>query len=144
MERNLHVAHVQFSEIAAFMLSDDDKNEEQASRRKNIERSTARVRNANNRVSYTHGGREWVRNRAEAMAEPCEHKDRPFLAQYAVSEIPSLEQDVSPFPDLTKTGECTVQHNVLFWRLSPQEDDWIGLDWIGCIGDFCCHDSSDN
>ena len=113
MERNLHIAQMEFSEVAAFLLSDDDKSEEQESRRKSIERSTARVRNANNRVSYAHGGREWVRQKREALQAPDEHKNRPFLAQYAVSEIPSLQQDLIPFPDLIKTGECAA-----YWRLS--------------------------
>ena len=101
MDRNLHIAHMEFGEVAAFLLSDDDKSEAQESRRKNMEKMTARVRNSNNRVR---GGGEWVRQKREATATPHEHKNRSFLAQYAVSEIPSLEQDLTPFPDLVKTG----------------------------------------
>ena len=32
-------------------------------------------------------------------------RPRTFLAQYAISEIPSLVEDVSPFPDIIKTGD---------------------------------------
>ena len=105
MDRNLHIAHMEFGEVAAFLLSDDDDSNGQASRRENMEKMTARVRNRNNRVSSAHGGGEWVRQKREATPPPHEHKNRPFLAQYAVSEIPSLQQDLTPFPDLIKTGE---------------------------------------
>lgn len=104
MDRDLHIAHMEFGEVAAFLLSDDGQSEEQASRRANIANSTVRVRNSSSRLG-SHRANASVKKKREALNRSDEHKSRPFLAQYAISEIPSLEQDLTPFPDLTKTGE---------------------------------------
>jgi hypothetical protein len=88
MDKKLSIAHMEFAEVAAYLLSSAESKEE----------CDKGVSDTDSESDSRHRGA--ARERDSDMA----HSSRIFLAQHTLSEIPTLEQDVSPFPDITKTG----------------------------------------
>jgi hypothetical protein len=81
MDKKLSIAHMEFAEVAAYLLSSVENKEDGA-------------------VGDSHSGTD----SGSGSGSDIDHSSRVFLAQHTLSEIPTLEQDVSPFPDITKTG----------------------------------------
>jgi hypothetical protein len=88
MDKKLSIAHMEFAEVAAYLLSSAENKEEGD-------------KGVNDTDSDSDGRH---RGAARESDSDTAHSSRIFLAQHTLSEIPTLEQDVSPFPDITKTG----------------------------------------
>ena len=83
MDKKLSIAHMEFAEVAAYLLSSVENKEDGAVG-----------------DSHSHSGSD----SGSGSGSDIDHSSRIFLAQHTLSEIPTLEQDVSPLPDITKTG----------------------------------------
>ena len=106
MDSSLNIAHMEFGEVASYLLADDadtnnsdnmgkiDKNDRKGGR--------SDVRGGMKGERGAKSGKKQVQKKEDLAVD---YMSRTFLAQYAVSDIPTLEADVKPFPDLIKTGE---------------------------------------
>ena len=111
MDGSMSIAHVEFGEIAAFLLEEDEdfnennqKKNESPSNLKNTNKSKNKF---DNKVASTSTGNKINKKGVGKVLEKDVNKylTRTFLAQYALSEIPTLEDDVRPFPEIIKTGK---------------------------------------
>ena len=87
MDKKLSIAHMEFAEVAAYLLSSVENKEDGAVG-----------------DSHSGSGSDSGSGSGSGSDSDIDHSSRIFLAQHTLSEIPTLEQDVSPFPDITKTG----------------------------------------
>ena len=121
MDKNMVMQHLQFGEVAAYLQDDQEvqkdknkiiENEEQGKDDKNQDfdsNSTSSNSNNNNnnkgRSNDSSDSGNGHSSSSSSSSDKNEQRPRTFLAQYAISEIPTLAEDVSPFPDIIKTGD---------------------------------------
>ena len=123
MDGSLSIAHMEFSEIAAYLLEEEEVNmnyrNQSKNQNQNQNKNEKKIEIENNLKSDKHqpkidlrslnSGNGTIKGNGKANRNPKvemnQYMSRTFLAQYALSEIPTLEDDVKPFPDIIKTGE---------------------------------------
>ena len=130
MDGSMSVAHVEFGEIAAFLLEEDEdfneKNHKKNESPNNLKNSNKSKNKIDNKVASSSTGNKMNTKGVGKVLKKDVNKylTRTFLAQYALSEIPTLEEDVRPFPEIIKTGKSngqrkhynTTQHNTIHYN----------------------------
>ena len=121
MDGNMSIAHMEFGEIAAYLLEEEDDNYNEKNQKKNEIPSDVKNTNKNknkfdNKAASTSSSKKINAKGGGKVPEKDMNKylSRTFLAQYALSEIPTLEDDVRPFPEIIKTGkreDQAARHN---------------------------------
>ena len=119
MDTGLTIAHMEFGEVASYLLGDMKTAEEvQTEKKSEIGKN---VENSNSRKGYLEGSTASRISDSATFAAKNKRKEsvtanlsRTFLAQHALSEIPTLEADVKPFPDMIKTGDQHSEISFLF------------------------------
>ena len=114
---------MEFGEIAAYLLEEEEvkiNNRNQSkNQNQNQNKNEKKIEIENNLKSDKYqpkidfrslnSGNGTIKGNGKANRNPKvemnQYMSRTFLAQYALSEIPTLEDDVKPFPDIIKTGE---------------------------------------
>ena len=134
MDKNMVIQHVQFGEVAAYLLDDQEVHTDKDKEDKGdigedngLQRANDISQNADHYVTHHAFDTDIaVTNTTDSSSSSSsssnsnnsssskENMQRPrtFLAQYAISEIPTLIGDVSPFPEIIKTGDKA--HTVLY------------------------------
>jgi hypothetical protein len=140
MDKNMVIQHVQFGEVAAYLQADQeahtdkDKEEKEGNERRMGDDSSQNedhhathhaldtditmkntADSSGNNSSSSSGGNN-SSSSSSSSSEDDVQRPRTFLAQYAISEIPTLIEDVSPFPEIIKTGDkpCTALYKRYF------------------------------
>ena len=136
MDKNMVIQHVQFGEVAAYLQADqevqtdkDKEDKEGNERRMGDDTSQNEDHHATHHAfdtditikntvdsSSNNSSNNSSSSSSSSSNEEDVQRPRTFLAQYAISEIPTLIEDVSPFPEIIKTGvkPCTALYKMYF------------------------------
>ena len=120
MDSDLNIAHMEFGEVASYLLEENtphtetetEKNKNSHSQKKK-EIENIGMKNSNKKYFQDYSAtnmnmninKNKNSNKNKNMEDGSTYLSRTFLAQHALSEIPSLDQDVKPYPEIIKTGK---------------------------------------